>query len=461
MNPRNAILTKRIFCLVLATLFALASPRPADAAGQAPTFIRDAEIEAIIAEYTAPIFTAAGLDPSAVRVYIVKDDTINAFVAGGMNIFVFTGLLLRAERPAQLIGVIAHETGHIRGGHLARRDDALRAATIEAIVACILGVGAAAGTGQGAAAAACQLGSHIGTMSLLAFTRTQESAADQAGLSFLDATHQSARGMLEFFKILGKQEALLIGQQDPYWRTHPLTQERIDAVGSHISRSPYSDVPERPEFVAGFKRIQAKLRGYTEPMARVLKRYPESDNSLEARYARSIAYAYAPGQGNLKKAVALADSLIAEFPDDPYLQENKAEILLKSANQAKAALPYYQAAATALPDSPMILMELAVAQLAIEDPALTKKAISELEKVIRIEPRNGAAWYQLSIAYGRDGQLAMSALALAERAAASSAPRACREAKDQAGRAMQGLAEGSPAWLRAQDIYNGARCDED
>ena len=460
MNPRNPILTKRIFSLVLATLFALTCARPADAAGQAPTFIRDAEIETIIADYTAPIFTAAGLDPSAVRVYIVKDDSINAFVAGGMNIFVFTGLLLRAERPAQLIGVIAHETGHIRGGHLARRDEALRAATIEAIVACILGVGAAAGSGQGGAAAACQLGSHIGQASLLAFSRTQESSADQAGLSFLDATHQSARGLLEFFKILGKQESLLIGQQDPYLRTHPLTQERIDAVSNHIAHSPYSDVPERPEFVTGFKRIQAKLRGYTEPMARVLQRYPESDTSLEARYARSVAYAQ-PGQSDLKKAIALADSLIAELPHDPYFQENKAEILLKGATQPKAALPYYEAAATALPDSPNILAELAMAQLAIEDPALLKKAISELEKVVRIEPRNGSWWYQLSIAYGRDGQLAMSALALAEKAAASSAPRACREAKDQSQRAMQGLPEGSPAWLRAQDIFNEADRDEE
>jgi predicted Zn-dependent protease len=460
MNPRNPILTNRIFSLVLATLFALTCARPADAAGQAPTFIRDAEIETIIADYTAPIFTAAGLDPSAVRVYIVKDDSINAFVAGGMNIFVFTGLLLRAERPSQLIGVIAHETGHIRGGHLARREDALRAATIEAIVACILGVGAAAGSGQGGAAAACQLGSHIGQASLLAFSRTQESSADQAGLSFLDATHQSARGMLEFFKILGKQEALLIGQQDPYLRTHPLTQERIDAVLSHISRSPYSDVPDRPEFVAGFKRIQAKLRGYTEPMARVLQRYPESDTSLEARYARSVAYAQ-PGQSDLKKAIALADSLIAESPNDPYFQENKAEILLKSANQARAALPYYEKAAAALPDSPMILLELAMAQLAIGDPTLVKKAIRELEKLLRLEPKNRSAWHQLSIAYGTDGQLAMAALAMAEEASGGSNERARKQAKDQAQRAMQGLPEGSPAWLRAQDIFNEADRDEE
>jgi len=459
MNPRNAILTKRIVSLVLATLFALVSPRPADAAGP-PAFIRDAEIEAIIAGYTAPIFTAAGLDPSAVRVYIVKDDTINAFVAGGMNIFVFTGLLLKAERPAQLIGVIAHETGHIRGGHLARRNDALRAATIEAIVACILGVGAAVGSGEGGAAGACQLGSHIGQMSLLAFSRTQEASADQAGMQFLDETHQSARGMLEFFKIIGKQEALLSENQDPYVRTHPLTQSRIDAVAEHIAHSPYSDLPDKPEFVAGFKRIQAKLRGYTEPIARVRQRYPDSDNSMESRYARSIAYAQ-PGQADIKKTLALADSLIAEFPNDPYFQENKAEILLKGANQAKAALPYYQSAATALPDSPMLLLELAMAQMAIGDPPLVKQAITGLEKVVRIEPKNSSAWHQLCIAYGTDGQLAMASLSCAQEAATGRSKRACKQAKEQSQRAMQGLPEGSPAWLRAQDIYNGARCDED
>src|SRR5215468_4766364 len=399
MQLRNPILTRRIFFLVLAALFAVTSPRPADAQGRVPVFIRDAEIEAIIGEFTAPLFTAAGLDPSAVRVYIVKDDTINAFVSGGQNIFVFTGLLLRTERPAQLIGVIAHETGHIRGGHLARREEALRNATIEAIVACILGVGAAAGSGQGGAAAGCAVGGGIAQSYLLAFSRTQEASADQAGLSFLDATHQSARGMLEFFNILGKQEALLIGQQDPYLRTHPLTQSRVDAVSEHVAHSPYSNVPDRPEFVAGFKRMQAKLLGYTEPLTATLRRYPESDNSLEARYARSIAYAQ-PGQANLKKALALADSLIADYPQDPYFQENKAEILLKSANQAQASLPYYQAAANALPKSPLILLELAIAQLAIGDPPLVKKSISELEDVVRLEPKNGSAWYQLCIAYG-------------------------------------------------------------
>jgi predicted Zn-dependent protease len=454
-------LIKRLFSLAAASLLAASTALEAAAANGRVTFIRDAEIEATIAGYATPLFSAAGIpDPSAVRVYLIQDDSINAFVAGGMNLFIYTGLLMKAERPNQVIGVIAHETGHIAGGHLARLPEALRTATIEAIVACILGLGGAAASGQAAAAAACQLGSHIGTQSLLSFTRTQESAADQAGLSYLEATGQSGRGTLEFLGILSQQEALLSAQQDPYMRTHPLTQDRIDAVASHIQRSAYSDAPDRPEFVAGFKRMQAKLRGYTEPLARVLQRYPESDDSLEARYARAIAY-YRPGQLDLRKALALVDGLIAEHPEDPFFQELKGEILLKGSGRARDALPYYEAAVRGAPASPLLRLQLAMAQIATEDPALVQKAIPELEDVVRQEPRNREAWHQLSIAYGRGGQLPMAALALAEKAAASTGPGARKQAKQQAQRAMQGLPEGSPPWLRAQDIYNQMDRDDE
>jgi predicted Zn-dependent protease len=175
MNRGNSILTKRLFSLVFAALLTASWALPA----RAVSFIRDAEIETIIAGYATPLFTAAALpDPSAVHVYLINDKSINAFVAGGMNLFIYTGLLLKTERPNQLIGVMAHETGHIAGGHLARLPEALRAATIEAIVACVLGLGGAVASGQGAAATACQLGQHLGLTSLLSFTRPQESAAD-------------------------------------------------------------------------------------------------------------------------------------------------------------------------------------------------------------------------------------------------------------------------------------------
>jgi predicted Zn-dependent protease len=452
------MLTNRVVSFICASLLALSWATPAAVAKSGVTFIRDAEIEIIIAGYAAPLFAAAGLDPSAVRVYLIKDGSINAFVAGGMNIFVYTGLLLAAERPGQLIGVIAHETGHISGGHLARRDDALRNATIEAIVACILGVGGAAASGEAGAAAACQLGSHIGTMSLLSFSRTQESSADQAGLSFLDATHQSARGILEFLKILSRQEALLSGQQDPYLRTHPLTRDRIEAVAQHVRQSPYSDVPDTPEAILGFKRMRAKLLGYLEPVATVLRHYPESDKSIEARYARAIAFFHRAGK--LQQALAIVDGLIAEFPDDPYFQELKGEMLLKS-GRAREALPYYEKAMRTVPQSPILRLELAIVQIEIGDPALIESAAAELEEVVRLEPASVSAWRQLSIARGRLGQEPLAWLALAEAAAASSGEQARKEAKRQAQRAMQALPEGSPGWLRAQDIYNEASRDED
>src|SRR5215831_2691654 len=422
-------------------------------------FIRDAEIEATITGYVTPIFEVAGLDPSAVHVYIINDDSINAFVAGGMNVFLNTGLLMRAEHPGQLIGVVAHETGHIAGGHLARRQEALREATIEAMVACILGVGAAAASGNAGAAAGCALGQHVGEQFLLAFTRGQEAAADQAGLKFLDDTHQSARGLMEFLTVLWKQESVLIGQQDPYTRTHPLTQQRIDTVAAHVAQSPYSDVPDKPEFVAQFKRMRAKLIGYLQPTSRVLQQYPESDKSLEARYARAIAYCCAEKRiaDKLPQAAALIDGLIAEHPDDPYFQELKGESLFQN-GKVRPSLHFYEAAVKGVPDSPLLRFELARAQIETEDPVLTKKAAGELQEVIREEPQNGDAWHQLSIAYGRDGQLAMAALALAEEAASHSSSKAARKVcKDQAGRAMKGLPVGSPAYLRAQDLQT--TCD--
>jgi predicted Zn-dependent protease len=303
------------------------------------------------------------------------------------------------------------------------------------------------GDAAGAGASACALGQQVGVRSLMQFSRTQESAADQAGLSYLDATQQSSRGTEEFLEILTTQEALLGANQQPFLRSHPLTKDRIDAVKFHIEQSPYSDVPESPEFETGFKRMRAKLVGYLKPLAEVLHAYPESDSSIEGRYARAFGYYRA---GKLPKAMALVDGLIAEFPDDPYFQELKGEMLFKN-GRARDALPYYQAAALAVPNSALLRVELGQVQIEVGDPELIKAAITELEAAVRIEPRYSPAWRQLSIAYGRDGQLPMTALALAEAASANGKN---KEARQQADRAMKGLPEGSPAWLKAQDIYN-------
>jgi predicted Zn-dependent protease len=282
--------TRSIAFLVAASLALLpASPPPAEAAGnKAPPIIRDAEIETTIREFTDPVFVAAGLDINAVHVYLLGVDDINAFVAGGMNVFIYTGLLVRTQSPNQLVGVVAHETGHIAGGHLARVQEALRNATIEAIIGMVLGgVASAAGGGGGAG---ILVGPGAATQSMLQYTRTMEASADAAAMGFLDKTHQSSRGLLEFFQILEQMEHTFYGKQNPYLNNHPLTESRIANVQAHIATSPYSDVPDPPASVVAHKRMDAKLVGYLYPVDQVLLRYPESDKSVYGRYARSIAY---------------------------------------------------------------------------------------------------------------------------------------------------------------------------
>lgn len=442
-------LLKRLTSFAVALSLAFATAAPVGAQSRGPGVVRDAEVEGIIRAYSTPLFQAAGLDAQAVRIYLVNDDSINAFVAGGMNLFINTGLLMRAESANQIIGVIAHETGHIAGGHLARTQEALSSASTEMIIAFVLGL-AAAVAGQGDAGGAIMGGgAAIAQADLLKYSRTQESAADHAGVSYLDATGQSSNGLLEFFEVLEGQELLLSGRQDPYLRTHPLSSDRIDFVRHHAESSPYTDAPEPEGFTVDFARMRAKLIGFLRPLNRVLQSYPESDDSLAGRYARSIGY-YRAGQ--LDKALSLLDALIAESPNDPFFQELKGQILMEN-GRGREAIPYYQEAVRLAPHEALLRLGLAQVQLDTEDASFNKDALRNLEEVTRIEPRNGGAWRLLSIAYGRDGQIPMAALSLAEAAMArGNKP----EARSQADRALQQLPEGSPAWLRAQDIFNTA-----
>ena len=448
------ILRKRWLCrsvtlLVLAALVAWPARPPAEAAGdRGPSIIRDAEIETTIREFTDPVFVAAGLDTHAVHVYLLDVDDINAFVAGGMYVFIYTGLLIRTQRPNQLVGVVAHETGHIAGGHLARFQEALRNATIEEIIGAVLG-GVAAGMARGGGAGVL-VGPGVATQSVLQYTRTMEASADAAAMTFLDRTHQSSRGLLEFFGILEQVERTLYGQQNPYLHNHPLTSDRIANVQAHVDSSPYSNVPDPPAWVVAHKRMVAKLVGYLWPLDQVLQRYPPSDQSLYARYARSIAYFRI---GQLSRALPEIDSLIKEHPDDPYFQEQKGQILYQSGH-GREALAFYGKAVQLAPNQPLIRMELAQCQLEQNDPRLIPPAIQEMKQVVLFETDNPEAWRTLAIAYGKGGQEGMAALSLAEAAAANGDDKAARREAD---RAIQQLPEGSPAWLRAQDILTTTR----
>jgi predicted Zn-dependent protease len=424
--------------------------RPEHAAAEKLTFIRDTEIEDTIRSYAAPVFVAAGLDPNAVRIYLVNDNSLNAFVAGGQNLFLNTGLLLKTAHAGQVIGVIAHETGHIAGGHLARIHDQLRNSTAESILAFVLGAAAAAAGRPDVGSAVILGGQNIAVRSLLQYSRTQESAADAAATQFLDATGQSAKGFLEFMQVLERQELMSPSRQDPYLRTHPLSQDRVEALAQFVAHSPNSDVPVKPAFQAAHGRMVAKLHAFLETPEATFQRYPESDTSLEARYARAIAYFRIP---DLPRAIAAIDELIAEHPSDPYFHELKGQMLFEN-GRPKEALAPYDKAVRMLPDAPLLRTDLARVQLALNDPKLLDPAIVNLRAAIMMEPKRSFVWRELAIAYGRNNQPGESALALAEEALLQGRK---KDARFQAGKAAGLLPAGSPAWLQAQDILESAK----
>jgi predicted Zn-dependent protease len=437
--------------LLLALALALALLVPAQAWAQGRNFIRDAEIEGIIRGYATPLFQAAGLTPQAIDVYLIQDRSLNAFVAGGQNMFIHTGLLMRADDPLEVIGVIAHETGHITGGHIAGRIGEMEKAQTTALVSYLLGIGAALATGRPeAAAAVISGGQDIALKGLLTYTRGQEQSADQTAVRLLNGTGQSPRGLLEFMNILGDQEVLLASSQDPYLRTHPLTQDRIMFLEEALARSPYADTPPSPALAAGHARVRAKLFGFLESPVRVFRLYPETDSSVPARYARAIAYYRRP---DLDKALPLIDGLLAESPKDPFFHELKGQMLFENGRIAEA-LPQYETAVGFLPEVPQLRLSLAQIQIELNTREQDRAALDQLNEVLRREPRNAFAWQLSATAHGRLGDKGMAALALAEGALARGR---ASEASAQAARALHMLPKNTPGWLRAQDVANLAK----
>ncbi|HVJ55407.1 MAG TPA: M48 family metalloprotease [Aliidongia sp.] len=448
----NAMLFR---ALAFAAALLLASGRPA-AAQEAPGLIRDAEIESLIRDYATPLWKAAGLDAEFVQVYLVNDPHINAFVADGQRLFIHTGLLMKADRPNMVIGVIAHETGHIAGGHLVRVQEALENATAQSIIAFLIGAAGAVVTRNGAVAAAgLDAGQSFGLHTILAYSVGQEARADAAGLTFLDKTHQSARGLLDFFRMLEKEELLVPAQQDPYLRTHPLTSERIDVVAAHVAKSPWSDAKDSPELIDRHNRMLAKLRGFLMSPSQALEMYPATDKSSYARYARAAAYHRVPME---ERALGEIDSLLKEKPDDPYYNELHGQILFEGGKPADAVEPYKKAVKS-LPDSALMLMELSQAELEVpNNDAMNQDALKNLRQSVKLDNTSTDTWHLLGIAEGRAGNIGQAALALAEEGILAGD---LKQASQQATRATELLPRGTPGWIRAEDIRTSVKNERD
>jgi predicted Zn-dependent protease len=396
-----------------------------------------------------PIWKVAGLDPDAVHVYVINDPTLNSFVAGGQNIFLNSGTIMKAQSPNQLIGVMAHETGHIAGGHLARKTQIMKNAMIESVIGMVLG-GAASAMGHGNAGGAGVLaGADVGQRAFLQNSVTIEASADQAALRYLDRTHQSAKGLLEFFEILQQEEFLSAQRRDPYLTDHPLTEERVNYLREHVAQSPYSNTKDPPEWVTQFNLMKAKLGAFLGAPSQVLASYQPNDNSEQARYARAIAYYRIP---DLKNAIPMIDGLIRDYPNNPYYNELKGQMLFENGRVADAVAPYQRAVQLA-PSEPLLNIELAQVQLETNDPKYLAAAKNELNTALQSESDNPDAWRSMAIVYGRSGDIGMAALALAEQ---NMAQGNWRQAVGQAQRAQQLLPPG-PQRQRAQDLLADAK----
>jgi predicted Zn-dependent protease len=434
-------------------LIGVARPGVAHAQQGAVTVVRDAEIESLLRTLAHPLFRVAGVDPALVRITLIQARPINAFVTTGNRLFVNTGLIQQADGVGELIGVLAHETGHIAGGHVTRLPEEMRNAMIRSIAGMLVGGAAAAAGGRqvgGNAAGAAMLGGQAMAMAeLYAFTRAQEQSADQAGMAYLERLGWPAQGLLRLLGRMQEQELLTVGRQDPYFRTHPLSRDRMEFVTGVVARRSGGGLP--PGFEPAFRMVRAKLDGFVDAPMTTWRRYPETDSSAPARYARAIAQ-YRSGRADV--ALELLAPLVKEQPGSPWLRELQGQILFEAGRPGEAVAPLREAVRLA-PSEALIRTALGRALMETGEPRLLREAVAELEWSLRAERDSGFTWRQLGTAHGRLGEMPQADLALAEEAMLDgNYPRA----RFLARRAEEALPPG-PLKLRAQDLRYAAQRD--
>jgi predicted Zn-dependent protease len=447
------LLSRLVRLLMIALVLATSAWQPAVAQEEAePSILRDSETELLFRDVSLPLIKAANLDPNSVKVVLLNDPEINAFVATGQTVYIQSGLIQAVDNVNQLQGVIAHELGHVAGGHSIRLEQGAKEATGLSIATMVLGALAiAAGAGE-AAMGIMAAGQQAAMGKFLSFSRTQEATADSAGALYLSKAGISGKGMLDFFGKLQNQEyRLAIYATDSYDRTHPLSSERIQALEQVFRKDPSWGKPVDKALDARFQRVKAKLYGFIDPKHAVVK-YPESDQTIPGHYAR--AYAYHLG-GYPEKAQSEANALLAIDPHDPFFLELKGQILLEGGKPAEAIAPLREATQRS-GDMPLIAAMLGHALVATEDPKNFAEAKQVLKAAVSRDNQDPFAWFQLGIIYDREGDQSRAALATAERYSLEGNPRL---AIVSARTAMAGIRSGTPDCLRAQDIVMASQAE--
>lgn len=422
-------------------------------AAQGFSVLRDAETEQLLQDMMDPLAEAAGLGEGAVDVVLLNDNSLNAFVAGGQRIYVHSGLLNAAEDAGEVQGVLAHELGHITGGHINRFSEGVGNATSITLLSALLAAAAAFAGGGEAAMGVLAAGQQAAMGSFLAFSRTQEASADAAGAEYLSEAGISGRGSLAFFERLQNYEFRRgISQDDEreYGRTHPMSGNRLAHLREGYFVDPAWETPTDADLQTRFERVKAKLYGYLAPPERTLQSFPTYLGTVPARYARAYAYHQ---EARVEEALAEAGALIAMEPDNPYFLELRGQILMES-GRVTEALPDLREATRLTGANPLIASLLGHALIATENPANLDEAEAVLRAAIGRDRENPFAWYQLGVVYGQRGDMPRARLASAEQQIMSGNPQA---ALASATAAELGLPQGSPDWIRAQDVQLQAR----
>lgn len=424
-----------------------ASPASAQSA------IRDTEIETIIHEWSDPVFTAMGLDSSEIEILLINESDLNAFATRGRIMGLNTGLILRTRNPGELLGVIAHEAGHIKNRHTLR-DGAQQAGMQPLLMTMALGALAIAAGAPDAGAVLLGNSQYFGTLSALRYMTHQEGEADNTGARALERAGLSGRGLLSFFENFRSQEVFSDARRYPYFRSHPLSSQRIENLRRFVSEQSNYDKTDSPERMAQHNLILAKIHAFMDAPNATLRDYPESDVSLPGRYARAIAW-YRDGQ--TERALAAVDVLLAEQPENPYFWELKGQILFEEGRPAEA-IGAHQRSVELKPDAPLLRINLAHAMIETRDPARLDQAVDQLKRATTLEKDNTLGWRLLSQAYASQGKEGEARLASAEMYFAMGAE---QQATQFALRARDMLEPGSAEWTRAMDIVFASGATQD
>ncbi len=445
---------KRVTAAACALAMALPLlPAPAEAQRGKIRLVRDAEAEDLLRDYAKPIFKVAGLSRTQPEIILVNDKSFNAFVPDSRRMFINIGVLMESETPGEVIGVVAHETGHIEGRHLVTLREAAAKAQIMSVIGMLLGAGALAagaasgsnGIGQGGAAAILG-GGQLGQRTFLSYRRGQEAAADKAALRYLNATGQSAKGMLKTFERFAQEQMFSSKYADPYAVSHPMARDRVRSLKAQARKSKYFNTPASKSLRFRHAMVRAKLYAFTSHPKAVARKYPRSDKSLPAQYARAIAAM----KTQRRAAVKHIDALIRQMPNNPYLYELKGQTLMESGKPRAAVAPFKKAVALR-PNEGQFLIWLGYALVGSNDKSMLPEAERVLKKGLRSDSNSRIGYSQLAIAHARQGEKAEADLATAKGLMVGGDFGA---AKRYAARAQKNLKRGSPAWLQADDIVS-------